>query len=104
MYLHELPLNEAIQFGGYEHTAVFLTRVEEEKVIIQYVNKASGDEVARLTIQEQADPELTSMDYAYWSCSINGIPATGVDLSDLQERNPRRISINPGERTVEFFL
>ncbi|QEY12321.1 hypothetical protein [Cellvibrio sp. KY-YJ-3] len=104
MNINDMPMNETIKFSDHEFISVMMTRIEDEKMIVQYVNKTNGDEVARLGLWGNGNSELISIDYSYWTCTINGSPATNTDLSDLIDRKLGSVNINAEQRTINFLL
>ena len=104
MQIKDMPMNETIKFSEHEHTSVLLTRVEEEKMVAQYVNKSNGDEVARLNLWANGDSELAAIDSSYWTSTINGNPATRDDLQDLIDRKLKSANISVEDRTISFTL
>jgi len=104
MNIKDMPMNEPIKFSEHEHTSVMITRVEDEKMIARYVNKSNGDVVAQLNLWDNGDSEVISIDPIYWSCTINGSPATSEDLSDLLGKSLNSTTIELEDRKIHFSI
>jgi phage host-nuclease inhibitor protein Gam len=104
MQIRDLPMNEKIKFIDEEYTSVMLTRVEEEKVIAQYVDKFNGDEVAKMNLWANGDSELVNFDTAYWSYTINNRPATNDDVKDLIGKKVKSANISVKDRLIQIIL
>jgi len=103
MQIRDIPMNETFKFIDEKHTSVMLTRVEEEKMIAQYVNKSNVDEVAKMNLWANGDSELVNFDMAYWSYTINSCPATS-DVNDLIGRKLRSVNISVKDRLMQTTL
>jgi hypothetical protein len=104
MQINDLPINKTIKYIDEEHTSVLLTRIEDQKMIGQYINKSNGDEVAKMYFWANGDSALVSFDQTYWSFSINGNLATSIDVSDLVNRKLKSADISVKDRTMKFTI
>ncbi|HHF3187898.1 TPA: hypothetical protein ACPJ16_002372 [Vibrio alginolyticus] len=103
MKIGELKMNQTEKFGGNDNTSVMITRIEEDKALVQYVCVATGDEVATMHIWDNGRSELLDFDRAYWNCSINGIPASRNDINEIINSSLSSISLDIDNRQIDFI-
>ena len=94
-----VPVGDGCFVGDLEVSMITFMRVSEEKGVIEHCDKDSGRVVLTMEVDIEGESlcEITYIDDAYWTITVNGLPAVpGQELEGT-------FSINDLDKTINVF-